>query len=73
MSGSGPGSLPQLGVGDFGPGRDHVAEPFLQGRVFAILHKDDPARAILPRLQLPPGDPYTYVFIHVWMPSLPSD
>ena len=29
MSGLGPASLPALGVGDFGPGLDHVAEALL--------------------------------------------
>src|SRR5262249_40094136 len=32
--------------------------------VFAILHKDDPVRLLLPRLALAPNDPYTYVFVH---------
>lgn len=61
---NGPSQLPRLGVADFGPGREHVAEAYHQGQAFAILHKDDPARPILARLQLPPGDPYTYVFVH---------
>jgi hypothetical protein len=64
MSGQGPASLPALALGDFGPGLDHVAEEFLHGKAFAILHRDDPARGILPQLVFLAEDPYTYVFVH---------
>lgn len=58
------GQLPKLGVSDFGPGKDHVAEAYQNGRVFAIIHKDDPVRQYLPNLYLDSNDPYTYVFAH---------
>jgi hypothetical protein len=64
MSPSPSAPLPALCVADFGPGLDHVAESSLQDKAFAILHKDDPARAIIPRLVFAPDDPYVYVFIH---------
>src|SRR5262249_53674501 len=64
MSSPGHGPLPTLTAGDFGPGQDHVAEVSVQGKVFAILHKDDPARAIVSRLSFAANDDYTYVFIH---------
>jgi hypothetical protein len=41
-----------------------VAETCCNRKVFAILHRDDPARAILPNLLLAPNDSWTYVFIH---------
>jgi hypothetical protein len=63
MSSMGLGPLPQLAVGDFGPHQDHVAEASVNDKVFAILHKDDPARAIVPLLRFA-EDPYTYVFLH---------
>ena len=63
MSGP-PLSLPKLGVGDFGPTELHVAEAVLAGKVFAILHRDDPARGILPGLLFPADDVLTYVFVH---------
>ncbi len=56
--------LPQLTVKDFGPTQGHVAEAFLGGKVFAILRRDDPALAILPHLQFPATDPYSYLFVH---------
>jgi hypothetical protein len=56
--------LPTLSVSDFGPGKDHVAEAHQNGRVFAILHVNDPARALLPHLHLAADDPWTYVFVH---------
>src|SRR5712691_4488045 len=59
-----PIALPLLSVADFAPGQDHVAEAYHNGKVFAILHKDDPARAVLPQLQFPPDDAYFYVFVH---------
>jgi hypothetical protein len=61
---NGPPALPSLTVGDFGPGQDHVGESHQGGRVFAILHRADPARPILPLLAFSAGDLYTYVFIH---------
>jgi hypothetical protein len=59
-----PGGLPKLGVSDFGPGLDHVAEAYQSGRVFAIVQKGDPVRQLLPGLLIDPADPYTYVFVH---------
>jgi hypothetical protein len=59
-----PGRLPKLAVTDFGPGQDHLVEVFLQGKVVALLHKDDPARQVLPGLQFPGDDGHTYVFVH---------
>jgi hypothetical protein len=59
-----PSQLPKLQVGDFAPGQDHVAESYHNGKVFAILHKDDTARQILPNLTFAAGDPHTYVFVH---------
>jgi hypothetical protein len=56
--------LPLLTVADFGPGSDHVADAYHNGKVFAILHKSDPARAILPGLSFAPDDDYVYVFVH---------
>jgi len=64
MTPFGPQQLPALRVADFGPGLDHVAEAYLNGKVVAILHKGEPARSILPGLVLAPSDPYTYVFVH---------
>ena len=58
------GQLPLLGVADFGPGCDHVAEAYQNGRVFAAVHRDDPVRRYLPLLDLDPNDPWVYVFIH---------
>jgi hypothetical protein len=51
MSSPGQNLLPQLAVGDFGPGLDHVVEIYANGKVFALLHQSDPARQILPHLQ----------------------
>jgi hypothetical protein len=59
-----PNPLPRLDVADFGPGLDHVAEVYHQGKVFAILHKDDPIRGLLPGLSVAAADPFTYVVIH---------
>jgi hypothetical protein len=64
MSGPGSQQLPALGVGDFGPGLDYVAEAYANGQVFAILKRDDPARSIAPSLQLPADDLSTYILIH---------
>ncbi len=64
MSPSSSTPLPALVVADFAPGLDHVAEAALQDKVFAIMHKNDPARSIIPRLVFAPDDPYVYVFIH---------
>jgi hypothetical protein len=64
MSSPGQGHLPQLTAADFGPGKDHVAEPHHNGKIFAIVHKDDPVRLILPNLTFAPDDPYTYIFLH---------
>src|SRR5437016_6169335 len=64
MSSPGAGSLPSLSVGDFGPGKDHVAEALHNGKVMAILHRSDPARPVLPHLQFAASDGYTYVFVH---------
>jgi len=58
------GQLPRLGVSDFGPGKDHVAEAYQNGRIFAIIHKGDPVRQHLPSLYLDSNDPNTYVFVH---------
>jgi hypothetical protein len=57
-------SLPKLGVADFGPGMDHVAEAYHNGRVFAIVHKSDLARQVIPNLRFAMDDPYTYIFLH---------
>jgi hypothetical protein len=64
MSPGTPGQLPQLGVGDFGPGMDHVVAVFQNDRILAIVHRSDPILGVLPQLVLDPTDPYTYVFIH---------
>jgi hypothetical protein len=64
MSAPGQGPLPSLAVSDFGPGQDHVAEASLNGKVFAILHKDEPARTIVSGLSLAANDTYTYLFLH---------
>jgi hypothetical protein len=64
MSGSLPNPLPQLRVADFGTGKDHVAEPYQNERIFAILHVSDLARQLLPNLYLDSSDDYTYLFIH---------
>ena len=52
MTPSAPQPLPLLTATDFGPGLDHVAEAYQNGKVFAILHKSDPARPILSGLSL---------------------
>jgi hypothetical protein len=59
-----PGQLPMLALSDFGPGLDHVIDVHDNGKVIALLHKDDPVRLILPNLQFPDDDPFTYAFIH---------
>jgi hypothetical protein len=65
MSSPSPGRLlPRLGVADFQPGADHVSEAFQNGRVFAIVHKDDPVRQLLANLPLDPNDLHTYLFVH---------
>jgi hypothetical protein len=64
MNGSPPALLPQLRVADFGRGKDHVAEPYQNGRIFAILHVSDVARQVLPNLYLDPSDDHLYLFIH---------
>jgi hypothetical protein len=64
MNPAGSGQLPKLGVADFGPGLDHVAEAYQNGRVFAIARRDDPVRQHLPGLLLDPADPCAYVFVH---------
>ncbi len=64
MSSPSSGQLPKLGVADFGPGRDHVAVAYQNGRIFAFLHKNDPAHQHLPNVPLDPNDPHTYVFVH---------
>jgi hypothetical protein len=46
--------LPTLAVHDFGPGQDHVAVAYQNGRIFAILHKNDPAHRYLPSVHLEP-------------------
>src|SRR4051812_35365199 len=56
--------LPSLGVHDFGPARQHVAETLLGGKVFALLHRDDPARGIVPNLAFPADDDYLYLLVH---------
>ncbi len=56
--------LPALAVSDFGPGLDHVAVTYQHARIFAILHRNDPAHQHLPHVHLEPSDPYTYVFVH---------
>jgi hypothetical protein len=64
MNPAGSAQLPTLAVADFGPGLDHVAEVHQNGRLFAIVHKNDPVRQHLPVIQLDPNDPYRYVFVH---------
>ena len=64
MSPPGSGHLPALGFADFGSGQDHAAVAYQNGRIFAILHNNDPAHQYLPSLNLDPNDPYTYVFVH---------
>jgi hypothetical protein len=64
MSSPGPGPLPKLSIADFGPGMDHLVETYLNRKVIAIIHKDDPARQILPQLNFDPNDQHTYVFVH---------
>ncbi len=56
--------LPKLTVADFGPGRDHVAESYHGGKVFAIMHRNDRARMFLPFVQVDPLDPFHYAVIH---------
>jgi hypothetical protein len=64
MSPSAPAPLPALGLVDFGPGADHVVEASCQDKVFAILHKYDPARMIIPHLTFAHDDPFVYLFLH---------
>ena len=64
MSSPGQGALPILGVSDFGPGALHVAQAFVQDKVFAILRADDPALPVLPNLTFDEDDPFLYVFVH---------
>src|SRR5579872_3683495 len=64
MAGFAQAPLPALSVVDFGPTLEHVAESYQGGKVFAILHKNDPARGILPNLTFSQGDPYIYAFVH---------
>jgi hypothetical protein len=64
MNGSPLRPLPQLRIADFGPGKDHVAEAYQNGRIFAILHVSDGARQVLPNLYLDPSDDHLYLFIH---------
>jgi hypothetical protein len=64
MSSSSSGSLPKLGVSDFGPGMDHVVDIHQNGKIIAIVHKDDPVRPHLANLLLDPNDTHTYVFVH---------
>jgi hypothetical protein len=64
MSSSSSGQLPKLGVLDFAPGKDHLVEICHQGKVIALVHKDDPVRPILPLLQFAENDLYAYLFIH---------
>jgi hypothetical protein len=56
--------LPTLAVHDFGLGQDHVAIAYQNGKIFAILHKNDPAHRHLAHVYLEPSDPHTYVFVH---------
>ena len=58
------GPLPKLGMVDFGPGANHLVETYHNGKCIALVHKDDPARQILPGLSFDPADQYTYVFVH---------
>jgi hypothetical protein len=62
MSSPRQGQLPALTLADFGPGQEHRAKSFNQGKVFAILHKNDAARSVLPGLI--PQDDYVYLFLH---------
>src|SRR5438105_832340 len=64
MSSPRSGHLPTLTVADFGPGRDHVAVSYQNGRIFAILHRNDPAHPHLPHVRLDSSDPHVYVFVH---------
>jgi len=64
MSSPGGKQLPKLSVVDFGPGMDHVFDVEQNGKVVAIVHKNDPVRQHLANLAFDPGDAYTYVFVH---------
>jgi len=64
MSSPSQGSLPNLGVADFGPGKDHVVDVHQYGRIVAIVHRQDPVCRHLANFWLDPTDPHTYVFIH---------
>ena len=56
--------LPTLTLAAFGPNQPHVAETHQHGKVVGILHHADPARGLLPDVELDPADPAVYVFIH---------
>src|SRR5947207_2055418 len=64
MSPAGGNPFPKLSAADFGPGLDHVVDVEQNGKVIAIVHKDDPVRPYLPNLTFDLGDAYTYVFVH---------
>jgi hypothetical protein len=64
MSPPGGNPLPKLDVADFGPGLDHVVDVQQNGKVIAIVHKNDAVRQYLVNLAFDPVDTYTYVFVH---------
>lgn len=64
MAGFAQAPLPALTAADFGATGDHVAEAYQGGKVFAVVHRYDLIRGILPNLRFPSGDSYTYVFVH---------
>ena len=57
-------TLPKLTIADFGPNRDHVAESYHGGKVFAMLHRSDLVRRYLPNVVFDAADDYLYVFVH---------
>jgi len=64
MSSPTSGGLPKLNVADFASGQDHVAISYQNGRIFAILHKNDPAHRFFPHVDFDPNDLHDYVFVH---------
>ncbi len=64
MSSPSSRQLPTLAIHDFGHGQDDVVIAYQNGRIFAILHKNDPAHRHLPNVHLDTSDPYTYFFVH---------
>lgn len=64
MSSPWSSQLPKLGIGDFAPGQAHVVDIHENGKIIAMVHRNDPLRLILPNLRIANDDPYTYAFIH---------